>query len=161
MQNHIFCIYHDIGRADEVVDQLLSADIGRKHISILTTKATGARQLASSQGSRPPKGGVGASMGAAVGLLCETLITAATAGVGVLAVGPVLTCLIGSSAGATTGSLFSILAGAGIPEAEAEFYAQEIAEKDAILIGVEVTDSDRNMVRQILSKRPLGIEAEA
>ena len=152
MQTHIFHIYHDIHRADDVVDRLLSSGIGRKHISILTTEAGGARHLAMTEGTKAGEGGnMGAAIGGAVGLIGGRLITAATAGVGILAVGPLLTGLAGLGAGAVTGGLIGALIGVGIPEAEAKFYAQEISEKDAILLGVEVTESDRNLVRQILS----------
>ncbi len=152
MQTHIFHIYHDIHRADDVVDRLLSSGIGRKHISILTTEAGGARHLAMTEGTKAGEGGnMGAAIGGAVGLIGGSLITAATAGVGILAVGPLLTGLAGLGAGAVTGGLIGALIGVGIPEAEAKFYAQEISEKDAILLGVEVTESDRNLVRQILS----------
>ena len=162
MQNHIYCIYHDIERADDVVDRLLAAGVGRKHVSILTSEAGGARHLALSQGSKAAEGGgVGASVGGAIGLLAGTLITAATAGVGVLAMGPLFMGLAGLGAGAAAGGLAGALVGAGIPEAEAKFYAQEVAEKDAILIGVEVTESDREIVEDIMSKRTLGIRADS
>jgi hypothetical protein len=162
MHNHIFCIYHDVREADHVVDSLLAAGIGRKHISILTSEAGGARQLALSQGSKAAEGGgLGASVGGAVGLIAGTLITAATAGVGVLAAGPLFTGLAGLGAGAVAGGLAGVLIGAGLPEAEAKFYAQEIAEKDAILVGVEITESDRDMVRHIMSKRPARTQAHA
>ena len=160
MKNHNYCIYHNMGRADEVVDQLLSAGIGPSHISILTTKATGARNLKVPQRRKASVAeSAGASVGGAVGLLYCTLITAATCGVGVIAAGPLLTCLIGSSAGGSAGTLAGILSAAGIPEAEARFYAQEICDKDAILIGVEVTDSDGDMVHHIMTRRPVGISA--
>ena len=164
MQTHIFHIYHDIQRADDVVDRLLSSGIGRKHISILTTEAGGARHLAMTEGTKAGEGGnMGAAIGGAVGLIGGSLITAATAGVGILAVGPLLTGLAGLGAGAVTGGLFGALIGVGIPEAEAKFYAREISEKDAILVGVEVTESDRNLVRQILSynKENLSIKSDA
>lgn len=164
MQTHIFHIYHDIHRADDVVDRLLSSGIGRRHISILTTEAGGARHLAMTEGTKAGEGGnMGAAIGGAVGLIGGSLITAATAGVGILAVGPLLTGLAGLGAGAVTGGLVGALIGLGIPEAEAKFYAQEISEKDAILVGVEVTESDRNLVRQILSnnRETLSIKTDA
>ena len=164
MQNPNYCIYYDTERANDVVDQLLSAGIARKYISILTTKRVGARHLAPSQGGKASEAGnVGASAGGAVGLLYGTLITAATCGVGVIAAGPLLSCLMGFSPGASIGSLFSILAGAGIPEAEARFYAQEISEKDAILVGVDVTESYQALVRQIMTNKreTLSIKTDA
>ena len=164
MQNHIFHVYHDIQRANEVVDTLLAAGIGRKHISILTTDAAGARHFALTQGTKAAEGGnFGAAVGGAVGLFAGALITASTAGIGVLATGPLLMGLAGMGGGAAVGELAGALVGAGIPEAEAKFYAQEISEKDAILIGVEVTESDREMVRHIMlrKKSPADASAEA
>ena len=164
MQRHIFHIYHDIHRANDVVDRLLASGIGRRHISVLTTEAAGAKHLAMTEGTKAEEGGnIGAAIGGAVGLISGGLITAATAGVGVLAVGPLLTALAGLGAGAATGGLAGALIGAGIPEAEAKFYSQEVTEKQAILIGVEVSESDRDLVRQVMSaKRPmLGIKTGA
>lgn len=162
MQDHIFYIYHDIKRADDVVDRLLAAGIGRMHISILTSEAGGAKHLVLSQGNKAAEGGgVGASIGGAIGLIAGTLITAATAGVGVLAAGSLFAGLAGLGAGGAVGGLTGILIGTGIPEAEAKFYAQEVADKDAILVGVEVAESDRDMVRQIMSRRSMGIRADA
>ncbi len=164
MQTRVFHIYHDILRADDVVDRLLASGIGGKHISILTTEAAGAKHLAMTEGTKAQEGGnMGAAIGGAVGLIGGGLITAATAGVGVLAVGPLLTALAGLGAGAAAGGLAGTLIGAGIPEAEAKFYAQEVSDKDAILIGVEVTESDRDLVRQIMStkKQSLSIGTDA
>lgn len=162
VQNQIFSIYHDVQRADDVVDQLLAAGIGRKHVSILTSETGGARHLGLVQGTKAAQGGsLGASVGGAIGLIAGTLITATTAGVGVLAAGPILAGLAGLGAGAAVGGLAGALAGAGIPEAEAKFYAKEIADKDAILVGVEVTDSDRDMVRSIMTRQPAGSRTDA
>ena len=128
----------------------------------MTSEAAGAKHLSLEKGSKAAEGGtLGGSIGGAIGLLAGSLITAATAGVGVLAAGPLLTGLAGMGVGAATGGLTGVLIGAGIPEAEAKFYAQEIAEKDAILIGVEVTDSDRDLVHQIMSRRPLKMRTHA
>ena len=164
MQTHIFHIYHDIHRADDAVDRLLAAGIGRRHISVLTSEAAGAKHLALSQGTKAAEtGGIGASVGGAIGLIAGTLITAATAGVGVLAAGPLFAGLAGLGAGAAAGGLAGALVGAGIPEAEAKFYAQEVTDKDAILVGVEVSASDREIVREIMStnRRTLGIKEDA
>ena len=158
MPTHIFCIYHDINRANDAVDRLLSAGIGRRHISILTSEQGGASHLALSQGTKAAEGGsAGATVGGVIGLIAGTLVTAATAGVGVLAAGPLFAGLAAMGAGAAAGGLAGALIGAGIPEAEARFYAQEIAEKDAILIAVDATAADRDLVRTIMTKRAPGV----
>ena len=164
MQTHVFHIYHDIQQTDDVVDRLLASGIGRKHISILTTEAGGAKHLAMTEGTKAGEGGnLGAAIGGAMGLIGGSLITAATAGVGVLAVGPLVTGLAGLGAGAVAGGLVGALVGVGIPEAEAKFYAHEISKKDAILIGVEVTESDQDLVRRIMTnkKETLSIKTDA
>ena len=162
MQNHVFSIYHDIHQANDAVDRLLAAGIGRKHISILTSEAGGARHLALSQGSKAAEGGgIGASVGGVIGLVAGTLITAATAGVGVLAAGPLFMGLAGLGDGAAAGGLVGVMVGVGIPEAEAKFYAREVTKRDAILIGVEVTESDRYLVQHTMSKVPVDTAADA
>ena len=74
-----------------------------------------------------------------------------------------MTGLAGLGVGAAAGGIVGALIGVGIPEAEAKFYAQEISEKDAILVGVEVTESDRDVVRQIMAakRKTLGIKVDA
>ena len=164
MENRLYSIYHDTARADDVVNRLLAAGIGRQHISILTTETGGARHLALRKGTKAAEhGGIGATLGGAAGLVAGTLITAATAGVGILAAGPIFMGFAGMGAGAAAGGLAGALIGVGIPEAEAKFYAQEVTDKNAVLIGVEVTKSDRDMVRQILlhNRKRLGILAGA
>jgi hypothetical protein len=82
------------------VDRLLAAGIGRKHISILRSEAAGARHLALTQGTTAAEvGGIGAAVGGAVGLIAGASMTAATAGVGVVAAGPLPTGLAGLGAG--------------------------------------------------------------
>jgi hypothetical protein len=49
VRTHIFCIYRDINRANDAVDRLLSAGIGRRHIRILNSEQGGASHLALSQ----------------------------------------------------------------------------------------------------------------
>ena len=113
MQNPVFSIYHDINQANDVVDRLLSAGISQRHISILTSEA-GAKHLSLQQGTKAAEGAtLGGSIGGAVGLLAGSLITAATAGVGLLAAGPLVGGLAGMGVGAATGGLTGVLIGAG------------------------------------------------
>ena len=84
-----------------------------------------------------------------------------TPAAGVIAAGPLFAGLAAMTAGAAAGGLAGALIGIGIPEAEAKFYAQEIAEKDAILVSVEATESERDLIREIMTKRLPGILANA
>lgn len=161
---HTFHIYDDMKQANDVVDRLLAAGINRKDISVLATEAAGANHFALTKGTKALEGGgLGASIGGAIGLLGGALLTSATAGVGILAAGPILVGFAGLGAGATVGGLAGALVGAGIPEAEAKYYAQEIAGRDAILVGVEVPACDQDMVRSIMTpaRDKLGIRSPA
>jgi hypothetical protein len=152
VQNHLFSIYHDIGGANDVVDQLLAAGVGKAHISVLTSETSGARHLALVRGRETPESAkAGLRTGGAVGLLDGGLITATTAGVGVLAVGPLVSALSRLNARKPGGGLADALTGAGIPEAEARLYASRVADLDAILIGVEMTHAHGDNIRQIMN----------
>lgn len=164
MQNNIFSIYHDIDGANDVVDRLLAAGVGKAHISVLTSETSGARHLAVTRGKRgPERAKAGASTGGAVGLLDGGLLTATTAGVGVLAVGPLVSALSGLNSGKPGGGLADAFIGAGIPEAEARLYASRVADIDAVLIGVEMTHAHGDVVRQIMTpeKRQPGLLSRA
>ena len=153
MKKHVTAIYYDTATAGRVVDNLLTAGVDREQISILTTEGGGAKHFALKRGTKAAEGAAaGGAIGGALGLLVGALGTVATAGVGLLATGPILIGLAGLGAGATAGGLAGALAGLGIPEAEAKFYEREIREKDAVMIGVEVDDEDGDRIKRIMEE---------
>jgi hypothetical protein len=153
MKKLVTAIYYDAATASRVVDNLLASGVDRDRISILTTEGGGARHFAIKPGTKAAEGAAaGGAIGGALGLLVGGLVTAASAGVGVLATGPIMVGLAGLGAGAAAGGLAGALAGLGIPEAEAKFYEREIREKDAVLLGVEVDDENRHRISRIVNE---------
>jgi hypothetical protein len=78
-----------------------------------------------------------------------------------LGVAPGVSARLG--AGIRAGGLAGGLIDAGLSETQARFYAQEVAEKGAVLIGVQVAKTEHDLVRQILTpeqRRP-GLLARA
>jgi hypothetical protein len=146
----MFRLVYDIGEAEEIVSRLLAAGIGRKHISVLTSEPAAAKHLGMVQTTKAAEGGgVGAAIGGAVGLVAGIFVTAATGGAGVVAAGPLFVGLAGLGAGAAAGGMAGALVGSGIPEAEARYFAREVTDRQAILIGVDIPDSDREIVQEI------------
>jgi hypothetical protein len=86
-----------------------------------------------------------------------------TAGVGVLAVGPLSSALSPLSGRRAGAGLADALICAGLPEAEARLYASRVADINAVLVGVETTHAQGDAVRQIMSpeKRPPGLLSRA
>lgn len=153
MKKHVTAIYYDAATAERIVDALLGAGIERERISVLTTEGGGARHFGLKPGTKAAEGAAaGGAIGGVLGLLAGSLAAAASAGVGLLATGPILIGLAGLGTGAAAGGLAGALAGVGIPETEAKFYEQEIRDKDAVLIGVEVDDeSERDRIKRIMN----------
>ena len=87
---------------------------------------------------------VGAISGAAVGTIVGVLVAGSTfvlPGLGTLLVGgPLAAALAGAGVGAASGGLLGALTGSGIPEAEAQEYANQVQAGNAIV----VVHSDEN-----------------
>ena len=152
MKGHLTALYHEVGDAGRAIEDLISAGVYRDEISMLTTEGR-ASHFGVRKASKAPEGAVaGGLLGGALGAIGASLGTAATAGVGILATGPILMGLAGLGTGAAVGGLAGALAGLGIPEHEAKFYEREIRDRNAILIGVATQRHDRDDIAEILSR---------
>jgi hypothetical protein len=95
----------------------------------------------------PPKEGAifGAAMGGLAGILLS-LGTIPIGGIGGLVVaGPLLAGLTGALAGAATGGLVAGLMKTGVPEPEAQFYAEGVKQGGLLLI----VHTDDNLAQQV------------
>lgn len=142
MKSQLTALYHDTKDAEGAVNALTAAGFDTKDISLVAAEGL-ASKLGLDDRTKAPKGAIaGGVVGGAIGALVALVATAATAGIGILATGPILMALAGLGTGGVVGGLAGALAGAGVPDHEAKFYEREIRERDAILIGVAIAKPD-------------------
>lgn len=151
----LFEYYQDAERA---VDQLSSRGFGKTEISVaardrvLRERVVGGKDQAVAESA-----GAGAVGGTAVGGIAGLLV-----GIGALAIpgiGPVIaagtlgtalaTTAVGAGIGAAAGGLIGALVGLGIPEEDAQFYAEGV-KRGGVLVTVQTTDDRASEALNIL-----------
>ncbi len=147
-------LYDDITTARQVVEELASAGFERGNISLVAnnkvagTTATGTTGGDGEAIAEGAAGGalVGGALGGLGGLLLG-LGALAIPGIGpVVAAGPIVAGLTGAGIGAAVGGLAGALVNWGVPQEEAEFYAEGVR-RGGTLVAVK---SDEGMVNEAL-----------
>ncbi len=152
-------LYDTNADAIQVVNDLEAAGIPHSDISIVANNRDS--QTTGTAGDSPAGGaGTGATAGTILGGGAGLL-----AGIGALAipgVGPVIAAGwliatltgagIGAAAGAAAGGLIGSLTGAGVPEEEANVYAEGVR-RGGSLVTVRAEDADASRVESIMSAR--------
>ena len=141
----VFCIATSRSQADQIVDQLKSANFSNNDISVLFPDKETSRDFAHEKNTKAPEGAVtGASTGGVIGGALGWV-----AGIGALAIpgvgpfiaaGPIIAALSGAAVGAAVGGIAGGLIGLGIPEIEAKRYEGKI-KKGNLLISVHTENS--------------------
>ena len=149
----VLALYSNASMAAEAAAALHVLGISREQISVVAHTHDDARTLADRMDATP---GVDLEDSRAAGRLGElgghvlAAIALVMPGIGpIVAAGP-LAAELGEAAGHLAGSLASVLKSAGLPRAPAEALQREVAQ-GAVLLGVHVTPSDVNRVRDCLS----------
>src|SRR4026209_1765608 len=142
----VFCIATSRNQADQIVDQLKTANFSNNDISVLFPDKGTTRDFAHEKNTKAPEGAVaGASTGGVIGGALGWV-----AGVGALAMpgvgpfiaaGPIVAALSGIAVGATVGGIAGGLIGLGIPEIEAKRYEGKVKAGN-ILISVHTENGD-------------------
>ena len=152
-------LYDDIGTARRVVEELAAAGFERGDISLVannqttgttTTGTTGGDGEAVAEGAA---GGalVGGALGGLGGLLLG-LGALAIPGIGpVVAAGPIVAGLTGAGIGAAVGGLAGALINWGVPEEEAEFYAEGVR-RGSTLVAVKADDGRVNEALRLMNR---------
>ncbi len=141
--------------------ELLGSGIAKERMSVVTSTANkdysgGRTTTRTDEGSEAAEGaGIGATAGAiaggAAGLLAS-LGLLAIPGIGpILAAGPIVAVLTGAGIGAAAGGLIGGLIGLGIPEHEAEVYAEGVS-RGGTLLTVESADTEADRIAAVLSQ---------
>lgn len=169
-------LYETYGAAERVVQDLESAGLDHKDISIVASNADGWYKDENGH-SRPDKGrghdagndrpanaakgaGIGAAAGGAAGLLTG-LGLLAIPGVGpVVAAGWLVTTAAGMAAGGTAGGVIGALTHAGVSKEDAHVYAEGIR-RGGTLVTARVPDGDRGRYQAILNQSAIDLTARS
>lgn len=164
MSKTVFALYDDFDTAGKAVEALVRDGFDRAHISVVANNAGDhyTPTVTESIEVHDVNAGEGAGFGAVVGGLVG-LGVALIPGIGpVLAAGPVGAAIaagIGAITGAATGGIVAGLIDSGVPENEAQHYAEGIRRGGA-LVSLDLSDSDdrASHAQQILNTfKPVNI----
>lgn len=156
--------YDNIQTAYDVANDLVAAGYSRNDISIVAND----RDSAYSPYVNPKVDtkvvktsddvGTGAGIGAAIGGIGGLLVglgALAIPGIGpVVAAGPLLAALTGAGVGAVAGGIVGALVDLGIPDEEANLYAEGLHRGD-ILVIAQVPDASANAVTRVMDRAGL------
>ncbi len=181
MARTVVAIYDDFSTANNAVREMVDSGFARDNISIIANNNTGAAGTpAASTGATGENvadetgagAGVGAGIGAAIGGIGGLLVglgALTIPGIGpVIAAGPLAVALstltgagVGAVAGGVTGGLLGALIGLGIPEEEAEYYAEGVR-RGGVLVTVQADDYNTEQIMNILNRHePMDINDRA
>lgn len=151
-------MFEDRIEAQSAIERLRSAGISTDSISVAMRDTREAGELADTTGteSLAEEGATaGAVSGAGVGALIGLALVGSTVvlpGVGTFLIGgPLAAALTGAGIGAASGGLIGGLIGAGIPEDEAQRYAEGM-EQGHVLVTAHVPDTQAATTRRIFDE---------
>ena len=147
-------IFPNVSAASTAVEHLNAAGFSGSEISVLTSEATGDSFSVKTRSKVGEGAAIGAGVGSALAALAAGLTAVGvvgSAGLGVVAAGPLVAALAGAGAGGAVGGIAGALIGLGIPEHEAKFYEGALR-KGGILIGVKAEGERRDQVKKIFNE---------
>jgi len=161
MRETVVALFDEFGTAQNVVEDLVDAGYLRDNISLVANDAAGQYAQQVERVGEDVTAGEGAGFGAVIGTLTG-LGVALIPGIGpVLAAGPLAAALfagVGAVVGAATGGLVAGLIDAGVPEDDAEYYAEGVRRGGTLVI-VQTNDNDAQRVEDVINLHdPVNIE---
>lgn len=171
MAKTVVGVYDESTDAQAAIEALNRAGFSRDDISLLSASEARRRGMdvdvpEQERGTKADEGaGLGAGAGAVVGGLGGLLVGLGTLllpGLGlVLAAGPLVTTLIGAGIGAGLGALVGALIGMGIPEEEAQYYAEAVR-RGGTLVAADVPDNKVDDAIEVMERHnPVDIRERA
>jgi uncharacterized protein (TIGR02271 family) len=164
MAKTIVGLFDDVNEAHQVVQELIDAGVDHNKISIVANDAKGEYKHYKADGSSAAEGaGAGAVGGGVLGGVLGLLVgvgALAIPGIGpVLAAGPLAAALgtagastlVGAGVGAATGGLIGGLVGLGIPEEDANMYAEGVR-RGGTLVTAQVADNLADRAAAIMDR---------
>lgn len=165
----IVVLFDNITSARDVVDDLVDAGFDRSDISLVASDRDSTYSASfehAEESDEAAKGAVtGAVAGGALGGLAGVLLglgAFAIPGIGpVVAAGPIAAGLAGAGVGAVTGGLLGALVGWGIPEEEAQLYAEGVR-RGSTLVAVKAPEHRVDEAVSIMNRYgPVDIESRS
>jgi len=167
MATTVIGLYDRLEDAQNAVSDLVSAGFPRENISIVAADTEGKFKTYVGESSTEGGEGVatGAGVGAAIGGLGGLLVgigALAIPGIGpVLAAGPIASALVGMGVGAVTGGLIGALVDAGVPEEQANLYAEGVR-RGGTLVKVTTPEDRVDEANRIMDRfNPIDIDQRA
>jgi uncharacterized membrane protein len=157
--------YNNIQTAYAVANDLVNAGYNRNDISVIASDTKSeyapyvdASRVNTTYVNKDEDVATGAGIGAVIGGLGGLLVglgALAIPGVGpVIAAGPILAALTGAGVGAVAGGIVGALVDLGIPDEEANLYAEGL-HRGNILVIAQVPDASANAVTNIMNRTGL------
>lgn len=176
MAKTVVGLFYDTEHARMAVQDLVDMGIPRSDISLMSRTEGEAKGIVTDTGRAATTrettetaagegaaagAGVGAALGGVGGLLVG-LGALAIPGVGpILAAGPLVAALTGAAVGAGVGAVVGALVGMGIPQEEAEYYAEGVR-RGGTLVAVNTPENMVNDVTAVLRRHnPVDIKRQA
>jgi uncharacterized membrane protein len=161
MNETVVALFDDFVMAQRVVEDLVDAGYSRDNISLVANDAAGEYAQHFQRVEENVTAGQGAGFGAIIGTLTG-LGVALIPGVGpVLAAGPLAAALfagVGAAVGAATGGLVAGLIDLGVPEDDAEYYAEGVRRGGTLVI-VHTSPAQAQRVKDVINLHdPVNIE---
>lgn len=141
--------------AQDVVQDLINNGFSRDSISLMASEAAGG-EAGKSEGAQRAEGaakgaGTGAAIGGVAGLLIG-LTGLAIPGIGpIIAAGPLASALAGAGIGAVAGGAIGALTKMGVPEKDAEYYAEGVR-RGGFLIAVATDDASADRAADVMRR---------
>jgi hypothetical protein len=167
-------IFDSMSEAENAVRALEGAGIARDDVSVVANKnVTGSSENTgtetagtdtagtTSAGNVAADAGIGAALGGVGGLLLS-FAGLAIPGIGpILAAGPIVAALGGAGIGAVAGGVIGALTESGVPEDEAQYYAEGVR-RGQVLVTVHTDENRADQAREILdSNGAVDVEGRA
>lgn len=165
----VVALFDSFADAQRVVRELVDEGISRDRISLIAGDTAGryAADLDRTRtaGRAADDSTEGAATGAVIGGIGGALIgigALAIPGIGpVVAAGPLIAGLVGAGVGAAVGGLVGALIDAGVPEEQANYYAEGVR-RGGTLVAVETDEAMADRIVRIFSRyNPVNIEERA
>lgn len=154
MPHHVLAIYDNPNEASLAVDRLMANGIANSAISVVTSEGYRSRYLGITGGTKTAEGAAtGATIGGVLGAVIAGLAATGTviaSGGTLLVAGPIAAALAGAGAGGATGGILGALAGLGLPDMHIKAYDKAVGDSSSMLLGVEVSDTTKDQVKDIL-----------
>jgi len=146
-------VFQDLDNATQALNALRDGGFTPEQVSVVARDARATKELAENTDMVSEDAGKGAVVGTVLGGLAGWLVgisALAIPGIGpIVGAGIIGTTLAGAGIGAAAGGLIGALVGMGIPEEDANFYAEGV-KRGGVLVTVQTSDDRANDALNIM-----------